>query len=76
MCPARQDEGIGVGAQAFETLGRDWCTNCVGRSPCCTPLSRRWQVVVVDNEECKTLMSDFIAAEPALWAEDIGETAS
>jgi creatinine deaminase len=30
-------------------------------------------VVVLDSEECKTMMAEFIAAEPALWNEDIGE---
>lgn len=31
------------------------------------------EVVVVDNPECRQLMEDFIAAEPELWHEDIGE---
>lgn len=30
-------------------------------------------LVVLDDEECRRLMTDFIAAEPALWDEDIGE---
>lgn len=30
------------------------------------------EVVVVDDAECTRLMADFIAAEPALWNEDIG----
>jgi creatinine deaminase len=29
-------------------------------------------VVVVDSKECVELMAEFIAAEPALWNEDIG----
>lgn len=29
-------------------------------------------VRVVDDEECVRLMAEFIAAEPALWNEDIG----
>ena len=35
--------------------------------------SRGVDVIVADNEECVQLMTDFIAAEPALWNEDIGE---
>jgi cytosine deaminase len=31
------------------------------------------EVILVDDEECKTLMREFIAANPALWNEDIGE---
>ncbi len=34
--------------------------------------SRGVEVLVVDDEECGQLMRDFIAAEPALWNEDIG----
>lgn len=30
-------------------------------------------VVVLDDDECVRLMSDFIAARPELWHEDIGE---
>jgi cytosine deaminase len=29
-------------------------------------------VVVLDSDECVALMTEFIAAEPALWNEDIG----
>lgn len=35
--------------------------------------SRGVEVVVVDNEECKQMMRDFIQAHPELWNEDIGE---
>lgn len=35
--------------------------------------SRGVEVTVVDNNECKQLMRDFIAAKPQLWNEDIGE---
>ena len=35
--------------------------------------SRGVEVVVLDNEECFTMMSEFIAAHPELWYEDIGE---
>jgi cytosine/creatinine deaminase len=35
--------------------------------------SRGVEVVVADNEECKDLMREFIAAKPELWNEDIGE---
>lgn len=30
-------------------------------------------VVVLDSEECVQMMADFVAAEPSLWNEDIGE---
>ncbi len=30
-------------------------------------------VVNLDLSECKTLMADFIARNPSLWSEDIGE---
>ena len=35
--------------------------------------SRGVEVVVLDDAECIELMEDFIAREPALWSEDIGE---
>ncbi len=35
--------------------------------------SRGVDVGVLQNEECIRLMQDFIAAEPELWNEDIGE---
>lgn len=31
------------------------------------------EVVVVNNDECITMMEDFIAQNPTLWNEDIGE---
>ncbi len=31
------------------------------------------EIVVLDDPECVTLMRDFIAGNPALWNEDIGE---
>lgn len=31
------------------------------------------EVVVLDSAECVQLMDDFIAANPSLWNEDIGE---
>lgn len=31
------------------------------------------EVVVLDDPECVQLMTDFIAAHPTLWNEDIGE---
>ncbi len=34
--------------------------------------SRGVEVIVVDDAECTAMMSDFIAAEPSLWNEDIG----
>lgn len=33
------------------------------------------EVVVVDSEECYSLMQEFIAAHPEIWFEDIGEEA-
>jgi cytosine/creatinine deaminase len=35
--------------------------------------SRGVEVVVLDDDECVSLMRDFIAANPSLWNEDIGE---
>ena len=36
--------------------------------------SRGVELEILDDAECQQLMSDFIAAKPALWNEDIGET--
>lgn len=36
--------------------------------------SRGVTLEILDNEECRRMMRDFIAANPALWHEDIGET--
>jgi cytosine/creatinine deaminase len=33
------------------------------------------EVVVVDSEECRRLMEEFIAEHPEIWFEDIGEEA-
>jgi len=35
--------------------------------------SRGVEIDVVDNDECRQMMLDFIALHPALWNEDIGE---
>ncbi len=35
--------------------------------------ARGVEVVVDDNAECRQLMTDFIAKNPELWNEDIGE---
>jgi len=35
--------------------------------------SRGVELVILDNEECVTLMREFIAARPELWNEDIGQ---
>jgi cytosine deaminase len=35
--------------------------------------SRGVEVVVLDDDECVAMMEEFIAAEPQLWNEDIGE---
>lgn len=37
--------------------------------------SRGVEVVVVDDEQCKAMMREFIAHNPELWNEDIGEPA-
>ena len=34
--------------------------------------SRGVELEIVDNEECRQLMRDFIASNPSLWNEDIG----
>lgn len=34
--------------------------------------SRGVEVVVLDDDECVAMMTEFIAAEPTLWNEDIG----
>lgn len=36
--------------------------------------ARGVEVLVVDDQRCVQMMTDFIAAEPELWNEDIGET--
>ena len=36
--------------------------------------SRGVQLEVLDSAECRELMEDFIAGNPSLWDEDIGET--
>jgi creatinine deaminase len=35
--------------------------------------SKGVEVVVVNDDTCKTMMNDFIKAQPQLWNEDIGE---
>ena len=35
--------------------------------------SRGVEVQVVDSDECKQMMKDFMAVKPELWNEDIGE---
>ena len=35
--------------------------------------SRGVELVILNNEECKQIMRDFISAKPELWNEDIGE---
>lgn len=35
--------------------------------------ARGVEVVVADSEDCVEMMRQFIAADPGLWAEDIGE---
>lgn len=36
--------------------------------------SRGVQLEILEDETCIKMMRDFIAAQPALWNEDIGET--
>ncbi len=38
--------------------------------------ARGVDVVVLQDEECVQMMTDFIAEEPSLWNEDIGEPAN
>jgi cytosine deaminase len=38
--------------------------------------SRGVEVVVLDDPECVTMMEAFIALNPELWNEDIGEDAA
>jgi cytosine deaminase len=38
-------------------------------------ISRGVEVVVLNDPECVAMMDEFVAAEPALWNEDIGEPA-
>lgn len=35
--------------------------------------SRGVEVIVLDDPECKVLMDEFVAEQPELWNEDIGE---
>jgi cytosine/creatinine deaminase len=35
--------------------------------------ARGVEVVILDDDECVAMMEEFIAAEPHLWNEDIGE---
>jgi len=35
--------------------------------------SKGVEIQMVDSDECKQMMNDFIAAKPELWNEDIGE---
>ena len=35
--------------------------------------SRGVEIVVLDNQDCIALMTEFIATNPGLWNEDIGE---
>ncbi|MDX1482079.1 MAG: nucleoside deaminase [Woeseiaceae bacterium] len=35
--------------------------------------TRGVELVICDDAECRRLMEDFMAAQPALWNEDIGE---
>ncbi len=34
--------------------------------------SRGVELEILDDEECRQLMREFIASNPALWSEDIG----
>ncbi len=52
---------IGGESQTF-TGGHDWLAENGGVS-----------VTMLDDQRCVTMMREFIAANPGLWAEDIGE---
>lgn len=41
--------------------GREWLAGC------------GVEIVVLDDAECRALMREFVAANPELWGEDIGE---
>jgi cytosine deaminase len=51
---------IVVGESQTFTGGHDWLAE------------HGVEVTVLDDERCVAMMTDFIAAEPALWNEDIG----
>jgi creatinine deaminase len=56
--------GIGhvvIGESATFHGGHDWLAEHSVR------------ITLLDDDECKTLMRDFIAARPDLWFEDIGQ---
>lgn len=36
--------------------------------------SKGVELEILDDEECEQMMRDFIAANPSIWNEDIGET--
>ena len=50
-----------VGESRTFTGGHDWLAELGVR------------VTVLDDEECVTLLGDFVAEHPAVWNEDIGE---
>ncbi len=35
--------------------------------------SRGVDILLIDSDECKTMMKEFMSAKPELWNEDIGE---
>ena len=47
--------------------------NCTFSGPEDHVRSRGVEIVIVDDPECIALMAEFVAAEPQLWNEDIGE---
>ena len=46
---------------------KDWCDDFKGRAA-----ENGVEVVLLDDPECVQMMTDFIAARPELWNEDIG----
>ena len=53
--------GLVVGEERTFTGGHEWLADL------------GVEVVVLDDPECVALLGDFVAANPALWHEDIGE---
>lgn len=47
--------------------------NCIIKEPVSYVCSPGVEPGLRDDAQCKQLMQDFIAQQPALWNEDIGE---
>ena len=49
-----------------------YCENTTFKGPEEYLRSRGVQLDIIDDEECKRMMREFIAERPELWHEDIG----